>query len=444
MRVQVIMPQMGESIVEGTVVAWKKKVGDKVRRDEDIFTISTDKVDAEIPSPSDGVLVELLASVGQTLVVGAIVAWLETDEAAASNAAAAPSAAPVAPVAAAPAGAPAAAPTATKTAQAAAASAPQAGLEELRRTRSTPLVRKMAAAAGISDLARITGSGVSGRVTKSDLLSFIEKAGTSAPVAPMGGRKAALAGGFAIPTGYEPAFVKTPRIHLYANDRVEPMGRMRASIAENMLQSRRATAHAHTVWEADVTPIMKARKKLVPEYEAKGVNLTLTAFFVAAVVEAIKAFPILNATVDGDNIIFRGSINLGIASAIEEGLIVPVLKEADSLNLLGVARAVNDLSFRSKNRQLKPADVTDGTFTITNSGIFGSLYGIPILVPGQAAILNIGGIKKRVVADDNDNILVRSMCMMCLSFDHRIIDGASADGFMKRLVESLTALGNAK
>ena len=330
MRVQVIMPQMGESIVEGTVVAWKKKVGDKVRRDEDIFTISTDKVDAEIPSPADGVLVELLASVGQTVVVGAIVGWLETDEAAASKAAATPAAA-----------APAAAPTVTvaapKTSQAAAAAAPQAGLEELRRTRSTPLVRKMAAAAGISDLARITGSGVSGRVTKSDLLSFIEKAGTAAPVAPMGGRKAAVAGGFAIPTGYEPAFVKTPRIHLYANDRVEPMGRMRASIAENMLQSRRATAHAHTVWEADVTPIIKARKKLVPEYEAKGVNLTLTAFFVAAVVEALKAFPILNATVDGDNIIFRGSINLGIASAIEEGLIVPVLKEADSLNLLGVA-----------------------------------------------------------------------------------------------------------
>ena len=237
MRVQVIMPQMGESIVEGTVVAWKKKVGDKVRRDEDIFTISTDKVDAEIPSPSDGVLVEVLASVGQTVVVGAIVGWLETDEAAASKAAATPAAAPAAPVAS----APAAAPTATKTAQAAAAPAPQAGLEELRRTRSTPLVRKMAAAAGISDLARITGSGVSGRVTKSDLLSFIAKAGTSAPVAPMGGRKAALAGGFAIPTGYEPAFVKTPRIHLYANDRVEPMGRMRASIAENMLQSRRAS-----------------------------------------------------------------------------------------------------------------------------------------------------------------------------------------------------------
>lgn len=440
MRVQVIMPQMGESIVEGTVVGWKKKVGDKVRRDEDIFTISTDKVDAEIPSPADGILVELLATVGQTVAVGAIVGWLETDEAAAGKAAAAPAAVATP----APAAAPAAAPSASKAAAPAAAAAPQVGLDELRRTRSTPLVRKMAAEAGISDLSRITGSGVSGRVTKSDLLGFIEKNGKAAPVAPMGGRKASMAGGFAVPTGYEPAFVKTPRVHVYANDRVEPMGRMRASIAENMLQSRRATAHAHTVWEADVTPILKARKKLAAEYEAKGVNLTLTAFFVAAVVEALKAFPILNATVDGDSIVYRGSINLGIASAIEEGLIVPVLKDADSLNLLGVARAVNDLAFRSKNRQLKPTDVTDGTFTITNSGIFGSLYGIPILVPGQAGILNIGGIKKRVVADDNDNILVRSMCMMCLSFDHRIIDGASADGFMKRVVESLTALGNAK
>lgn len=439
MRVQVIMPQMGESIVEGTVVGWKKKVGDKVRRDEDIFTISTDKVDAEIPSPADGILVELLATVGQTVAVGATVGWLETDEAQAGKAAAAASSAPApAPAAAAP-----AAPAASKAA-APVAAAPQAGIEELRRTRSTPLVRKMAAAAGISDLTRITGSGVSGRVTKGDLLSFIEKVGTAPAVAPMGGRKASMAGGFAVPTGYEPAFVKSQRVHIYANDRVEPMGRMRASIAENMLQSRRATAHAHTVWEADVTPILKARKKLAAEYEAKGVNLTLTAFFVAAVVEALKAFPILNATVDGDSIVYRGSINLGIASAIEEGLIVPVLKDADSLNLLGVARAVNDLAFRSKNRQLKPTDVTDGTFTITNSGIFGSLYGIPILVPGQAGILNIGGIKKRVVADDNDNILVRSMCMMCLSFDHRIIDGASADGFMKRVVEALTALGNAK
>ena len=438
MRVQVIMPQMGESIVEGTVVGWKKKLGEKVRRDEDIFTISTDKVDAEIPSPAEGILVEQLATVGQTVAVGAVVGWLETDEAAASAGAPASAApAPAAPAAAAPASALAAVPAAK-------AVAVETGVDELRRTRSTPLVRKMAAAAGISDLGRIDGSGVSGRVTKRDLLKFIEKAGTSAPVAPMPSRKASMVGGIAVPAGYEPAFVKSQRVHIYANDRVEPMGRMRASIAENMLQSRRATAHAHTVWEADVTPIMKARKRLAADFESKGVNLTLTAFFVSAVVEALKAFPVLNATVDGDNIVYRGSINLGIASAIEEGLIVPVLKDADSLNLLGTARAVNDLAFRSKNRQLKPTDVTDGTFTITNSGIFGSLYGIPILVPGQAGILNIGGIKKRVVADENDNILVRSMCMMCLSFDHRIIDGASADGFMKRVVDALAALGEAK
>jgi 2-oxoglutarate dehydrogenase E2 component (dihydrolipoamide succinyltransferase) len=473
MRIEVIMPQMGESIVEGTVVAWRKKPGETVRRDEDIFTISTDKVDAEIPSPADGVLVEIKAQVGEVIPVGGVVAYLETDPAAAKAAPKAASAAeparpapakPATPVAAGkavkpPAPLPSAResapakPAAPAPARAAAAAPPPASdaapsREELRRSRSTPLVRRMAREAGVSDLATIPGTGVSGRVTRHDLVAFLEKGAEAAPVAPApaaaapsapAGRKVTQLGDFAVPAGFEPALVKTPRIHVYANDRVEPMSRMRASIAENMLQARRNSAHCHTVWEADVTPILQARKRQQAEFEARGVNLTLTAFFVAAVVEGLKAYPVLNSVIDGNTIVYRGSINLGIASAIEEGLIVPVLKEADSLNLLGVARGVNDLAARSKNRQLKPSDVADGTFTITNSGIFGSLFGVPILVTPQVGILNIGGIKKRVVADEQDNILVRSMCHLCLTFDHRIIDGATADGFMKKVVETLAS-----
>jgi pyruvate dehydrogenase E2 component (dihydrolipoamide acetyltransferase) len=232
-------------------------------------------------------------------------------------------------------------------------------------------------------------------------------------------------------------YYKVPRIVVGDKDRVEPLSRMRAAIAENMANARRSTAHCHTVWEADVTHVLQLRKKLKAEYEGRGVNLTLTAFFVQALARALSAFPAMNAAFDGENFVYRGNINIGIASALEDGLIVPVLKNVDGLNLFGVARGVGDLAARSKSKNLVPADVADGTFTLTNSGVFGSLYGIPILVTPQVGILNLGGINKRVVADDDDNIRIRSIMTICLTFDHRVIDGSTADGFCGAFVKEL-------
>ena len=440
MRVEVVMPQMGESIVEGTIVEWLKNIGDSIERDEDIFTLSTDKVDAEVPSPEAGVLVEMLAQVGDVVEVGKPVAIIETDASAAATAAPAeaaaaaapaPEPAPPTPAKAEPAAVPPppAVPAAPKPPPIPAAA--DASKEQLRKTRSTPLVRKIAAEHGITDLSAIEGTGVSGRVTKADILKFIQAGGPK--------RAASVASASPTPTaaGYHPAQVKVPRVHVFDNDRVEPMTRMRASIAENMLQARRGTAHCHTVWEADVTNIVKLRKTMKPDFKERGVNLTFTAFFVAAVVDGLRRFPLMNAAIDGDSIVYRGNVNVGVASAIEEGLIVPVLKQADTLNLYGVAKGINDLAFRSKNRQLKPADVSDGTFTISNAGIWGSLFGVPILVQPQVGILGIGGVKRRVVADEHDNIRVRSMVNMCLTFDHRLIDGATADGFMAHITQKL-------
>ncbi|MCB9532880.1 MAG: 2-oxo acid dehydrogenase subunit E2 [Myxococcales bacterium] len=334
-----------------------------------------------------------------------------------------------------------------------------ADVTTLRQHRSTPVVRRIAAEHGITDLSAVAGTGVSGRVTKQDILAFVAAGGPAAPAAatpapapvaaapataaadtkqqPAARRPPAAPGD--VPAGHEVALVKVPRIHHYANDRVEKMSRMRASIAENMVQARRGTAHCHTVWECDVTRVVRARKALAPEFESRGVKLTYTAFFVAAVVDGLQTYPLLNAAIDGDSIVYRGSINLGVASAIEEGLIVPVLKSADTLNLFGIAKGINDLAQRSKAGKLLPQDVADGTFTISNAGIWGSLFGVPILVQPQVGILGIGGINKRVVADENENIRVRSMVNMCLTFDHRLIDGATADGFMSRVTKTLAS-----
>ena len=448
-RVEVTMPQMGESIVEGTIVEWLKAVGETVELDEDIFTLSTDKVDAEVPSPVDGVLVEHLAGVGDTVEVGSTVAIIETDAAAAASAPAGATAASPASVEAVGAPAPAPEPVSAPApkpapepvrAAPAASDAPigEQSREELRRGRSTPLVRKIAADEGI-DISAISGTGVSGRVTKKDILAFIEAGGAAtAPIAAASKTKPpGKPVSVSAPDGAEVALVRAPRVHVYEGDRVEPMSRMRSSIAENMVQARRGTAHCHTVWEADVTKIIRARKRLKPEFADRGVNLTFTAFFVAAVADGLRKFPLMNAAINGDAIVYRGDVNIGVAAAIEEGLIVPVLKKADTLNLLGIAQGVNDLGYRSKNRKLKPQDVSDGTFTISNAGIWGSLFGVPILVQPQVGILGIGGIKKRVVADDDDNIRVRSIVTMCLTFDHRLIDGATADGFMRYVTDRL-------
>ena len=455
MRVEIVMPQMGESIVEGTIVEWLKNVGDSVEVDEDIFTLSTDKVDAEVPSTHAGVLVEQLAQVGDVIEVGKPVAVIETDAASASagsaaEAPAAPAPAPAAAEASAPAAPePAAAPApAAKPAPAAASAGgaamtdapePLEPVAELRRRRSTPLVRKMAAEHGISDLSMVPGTGVSGRVTKKDLLAFIKGGGAAKASAAAKAHAPTATAPIDVQPGYQAALVKVPRVHVFENDRVEPMTRMRASIAENMLQARRGTAHCHTVWEADMTNAVKRRKALKAEYGARGANLTFTAFFVAAVIDGLRAFPLMNAAIDGSNIVYRSAVNVGVASSVEDGLIVPVLKGADTLNLFGVAKGINDLAHRSKNKLLKPQDVSDGTFTISNAGIWGSLFGVPILVPPQVGILGIGGIKKRVTADENDHIRIRHMVNMCLTFDHRLIDGATADGFMAHITKRLAA-----
>jgi len=447
MRVEVVMPQMGESIVEGTIVEWHKNVGDAVERDEDVFTLSTDKVDAEVPSPETGVIVEILCAVGDTVDVGTVVAVLETDpsrvsESTPDTAVAAPATEPEpAPAAV---SAPAS-PTAHKQLPPVeSATIGETDKATLRQTRSTPLVRNIAEVNGIRDLSVIKGTGVSGRVTKRDILSYIASASEPVKEAPRVGAerpsRASADRGLVmegIPAGYAPALVKRPRVHVFDDDRVEDMSRMRSSIAENMLQARRATAHCHTVWEIDVTPIVRARAAWRSAFEERGTRLTYTPFFVAAVVAGLRAYPLLNAAIDGETIVHRKRVNIGVAAAIDDGLIVPVLKDADGLSLFGIARGVADLGDRAKQQKLQPQDVTDGTFTISNAGIWGSLFGVPILVQPQVGILGIGGIKRRFVPGDNDEVLVRSMVYMCLTFDHRIIDGATADGFMSVVQKTL-------
>lgn len=464
-RVEVVMPQMGESIVEGTIEAWLKQPGDTVEVDEDIFRLSTDKVDTEVPSPSNGVLVEQLYAVGDTVEVGTVVCVIETDADAATT--------PTAPAKeeAAPSAAETTAdeaedtpPPPTPVEQPAASTgptdAPPAASEsktDLQTRRSTPVVRRIAAEHNITDLGVIEGTGVSGRVTKKDILAYIESGAPagdhSEPNIPrppkLPGKRLPVPGTAAgkdsskesssvnAPAGYAPAFVKTPSVHVFDNDRIERMTRMQSAMSENMLQSRRGTAHCHTVWEADMSRVKKARAAMKGDFDARGAKLTFTTFFVSAVVDALRKFPLMNAAVDGDNIVYRGDVNLGVATAVDEGLIVPVLKTADTLNLFGMAKGVQDLADRARTRRLKPTDVVDGTFTLSNAGIWGSLYGMPVLVQPQVGILAVGGIKNRVVADDAGNIRVAPMVMMCLTFDHRVIDGATADGFMKQVTDTL-------
>lgn len=425
MKVEIIMPQMGESIVEGTVVSWLKKPGDTVKRDEDIFTISTDKVDADIPSPAAGVLQQILVEVGATVEVGSIVAYIETDAAAA---AAAPQPEPVEAVstkAAAPVNG-GSAPPSVASGPVSTAPAPSASSkEELIRKRSTPLVRRIARENNVNDLSLVPGSGASGRVTKKDILKFIAER-DSAPTQPS--RPAPTA------TSAPSSVIEGPRIHVYEGDRLEPMSRMRKAIADHMVMSRHVSAHAQSIWECDWTKAAAARARLKPEFAEKGVKLTFTALLVRAAVEGLQKHPMVNASLDGETVVLRSRINIGVAAAIPEGLIVPVVKGADELSLLGLARSINDLAERSRTKHLKPADVEGGTFTISNPGVFGSLYGIPIINQPQVAILGVGAIKNRVVADEDGSIRVAKMNTMCLSFDHRVVDGAVADAFMNTFV----------
>jgi len=431
------MPQMGESIAEGTVSRWLKKVGDSVKRDEPIFEISTDKVDAEIPSPSAGVLMEILVGDGQTVAVNTVVARLETDAAAAAAAPAPSAPAPAAEAAAAPA-APSAvtAPAASAPVAAKAAAAPSGSFEERVRTKSSPLVRKIAAEQGV-EISALTGSGIAGRVTRKDLDAYL----AARPAAGAAPAPVAASVSHASADSHGPAATPWP------GDIVEPMSKIRKLTSEHMSLARRVAAHVTTLWEVDLTRVARVRASVRKDFEAQsGQKLTYMPFILQAVCQQLKRHPMINTAVSGDSLIYRKQINLGIAVALEPtGLIVPVLKHADELSLTGLTRGVNDLAARARGKKLSPTDVQDATFTISNPGTFGSLTGTPIIPVGTTAILCLGAIEKRpkVVtgADGEDTIAIRTCAYFSLSFDHKVIDGADADRFMsdlKKALESVT------
>jgi len=431
---------MGESIAEGTISRWMKKIGDPIKRDEPIFEISTDKVDAEIPAPTAGTLAEILVQEGQTVAVQTIVARIETE---AGAVAAAPAPAPPAPVPApAPVATPAAAPAPARAAAAPApAPRPSNGgsetLEERLRRRSTPLVRKIAAEHGL-DISTIAGSGMAGRVTKNDVLSYIEAppapAAAPAPaVVPAPALAPAAAGAPTAQPGYQAA-------DPWEGDRSEPWSRIRKLTAEHMIMSRRTSAHVATFFDIDYSRVATLRAKKKAEYADRGVNLTFLAFIAKAVADSLRKHPGLNAAVGHETTIFRRDINLGFAVALDWGLIVPVIKHADELSMLGLARSISDLADRARSKKLSPDEVQKGTFTITNPGVFGSTIGIPIINQPQVAILAVGSITKQptvMTVDGVDTLGIRTKGMLSLSFDHRVVDGSDADRFMADVKKSI-------
>ncbi len=450
-RVDVVMPQMGESIAEGTLSKWLKKVGDEIKRDEPIFEISTDKVDAEIPAPSGGVLAEIRVPEGLTVPVQTVVAVIETEagarvEGLGARATATPAPAPVPspqPQLAAPAGAapsPAVQPKAPQapSPQPLAPAAAESADDRLRR-RSTPLVRKIAAERGV-DIGTVPGTGHAGRVTKNDILGYIETGRTDAqthgrteapraPVAPVPPLPA-------IPAA-SPAWEATP----WPGDRVEAMSRIRQLTAEHMIFSRRTSAHVTTFYEVDMTRVARLRTANKKGYEERGVKLTYLGFIVKAVADQLRRNPVLNAAVQRNAIIYRGQVNIGIAVALDWGLIVPVIRGADELSLFGIAKAMADLADRARTKRLKPDEIQNGTFTVTNPGVFGSYAGTPIINQPQVAILGVGAVEKRpkvLTLDDGvETIVPRMMTMLSISYDHRVVDGADADRFMAALKEEL-------
>ena len=439
-RIDVIMPQMGESIAEGTLSRWLKKVGDEVKRDEPIFEISTDKVDAEIPSPTAGVLAEIIVTEGQTVAVQTVVARIETEKGAAiaapatgggaGNGAQSPAGAPPRSQ-----DTPAAASAPHRASAATTASAPAApanSLEDRLRTRSSPLVRKIAAEHGI-EIASLNGSGVAGRVTKRDIMQAIET-----------GARPGTRGPATSPSMYAPAGAEQhgPAPEPWPGDVVEPMSKIRALTSDHMVAARRHAAHVTSFFEIDLTRIARIRAKKRAEFEAQtGQKLTYLPFVIKAVTECLKRHPVVNAAHDGRRIIHRKRYNVGIAVALDWGLIVPVIKNADDLSLAGLTRQLNDLAARARAKKLQPAEVQEATFTITNPGVFGSLMGTPIIPLGTSAILGLGAIEKRpkVVAggDGEDTIAIRTCAYFSISFDHRIVDGADADRFMADLKQTL-------
>jgi 2-oxoglutarate dehydrogenase E2 component (dihydrolipoamide succinyltransferase) len=430
---------MGESIAEGTLSKWLKKVGDEVKRDEPIFEISTDKVDAEIPAPSAGVLAEILVTEGLTVPVQTLVARIETEKGAAISVGAAAPAPPKA--SAAPAGGP---PTAKAGAAPASPSHPSPapviasppgngnGLEDRLRTKSSPLVRKIAAEHGI-EIAAMQGSGIQGRVTKRDIEQYLSSGAASAPA---GQRSSMHAPGGAVQHG--------PAPEPWPGDKVEAMSKIRSLTSDHMVASRHTNAHVTSFFEIDLTRVARIRQKHRAAFEAStGQKLTFLPFIIKTVVDTLKQYPVLNAAVSGNSIIYRKQYNIGIAVALDWGLIVPVIKGADNLSLSGLTKALNDLAERARTKRLRPEDVQGATFTITNPGVFGSLMGTPIIPLGTSAILGLGAIEKRpkviTGADGEDTIAVRTCAYFSLSFDHRIVDGADADKFLAAVKRGLEA-----
>jgi len=447
---EVVMPQMGESITEGTVSKWLKAVGDDIAKDEPLLEISTDKVDAEVPSPAAGKLLSINVEEGQTVEVGAVLALVG---AAGASQAQSPKSEVQSPKSETPTPSvsPAAAATEVKaeTPQVKAVAANSNGgdvtVDDLRRTKSSPLVRSIAKEHGV-DITRILGSGVSGRVTKQDIMSFLETGAALRPedLLVKGVSTTAAAPAPAPATKPAASTYTAPPITTSAGDRVEKMSVMRKKISEHMTFSKQTSAHVTSVYEIDMTNVTKFRDKNKAAFADRyGTKLTYMPFIFQAVTNAIRKFPIVNSQVDGENIVFKGDINLGMAVALDWGLIVPVIRKADTLSLSGLALAANDLADRARTKKLNPDEVTGGTFTITNPGVFGGLYGTPIINQPQVAILCVGTIEKRpkvlTTPDGDDYIAIRSMAYFALTYDHRIVDGADAErflAFMKEYLES--------
>jgi pyruvate dehydrogenase E2 component (dihydrolipoamide acetyltransferase) len=428
MPTDIIMPQMGESIVEGTITKWLKKPGDKIQRDEPLFEISTDKVDAEIPAPASGVLQEIKVTEGTTVNVNTVVGTIAVDgEVAASTKAAAPS--------------PAKSeekkpeerkPEEKKIAPAAPQTAsPAAAHEDEEEARSSPLVRKIAREHGIS-LSQISGTGLGGRITKQDIQTFIDnQSSASAAPAPTASAPAAPVSRPSAPPAPAP----------FPGDLV-PLTNMRKIIAQRMIESRRTSAHVHCMYEVDFTRIVNLRAKHKAGFEQRhGARLTFMPFFVRAAVMALQQWPIINASLEGDNIRYHRQINVGIAVALDWGLIVPVLKNSGDLNFLGLQRGITDLGERARTKKLKPEDVEGSTFTVTNPGQFGAVFGLPIINQPNSAIMGVGGITKQPMVitdkDGTDSIAIRSVVHLTLGYDHRLIDGAVADQFMAQVKKNL-------
>jgi len=475
MAVDVIMPQMGESIFEGTITKWLKKAGDKVERDEPLFEISTDKVDAEIPSPSAGVLKEIKVNEGQTVPIQTVVAVIDSGAGAAAAGSATSVPAAAKPEASRPASAPVpakvqapapdapedpVAPTPMKGPANTAAQAPRSASPNSpapvsqaigapsapqrpaasatgEKIRSSPLVRRLARENDV-DLTQVPGTGAGGRVSKRDILGAIEGGGAASGPAPASARTSApppATGGAATHAALETA---VPREKMYfGHYEVQPMSVMRQRIAEHMVASKRVSPHVYSVDEVNVSGIAALRGKMKEKFEqASGTKLTFMPFFVRAAVEGLRAFPTVNSSVDGTNIVLHKECNIGIAVALDWGLIVPVIKSAEEKNFLGIARAMNDLAERARSKKLKPEEVAESTFSITNPGVFGGLFGLPVINQPNVAILGLGTIEKRPVVID-DAIAIRSMVYLTLSYDHRVVDGAVAHQFMGKVKHTL-------